>query len=160
MADRHRVLFLDVDGVLNSAAWFERLQRQDSPIVVVEPDHQLDPKAVAHLNRICSATGCTVVLSSSWRLAWTLRATEMWLRLAGYTGPLFAGATPNLGHRGQEITAYLAEHPADVYVCLDDDPDRDWHEGRWVVTKYTHGLTETEAQRVIDLLLEVPRAVV
>lgn len=49
-----RILFLDIDGVLNNSAQFTGI-------------NNLDDDNVAQLNRIIAATDCQIVISSDWR---------------------------------------------------------------------------------------------
>ena len=62
-------MFLDVDGVLNSASWTER--RGEFAVVVKTRAairrHAFDPEAVDRLNRLLELSGARIVLSSSWR---------------------------------------------------------------------------------------------
>jgi hypothetical protein len=82
------VLFLDIDGVLNSTAYWWR-EGQDVPMGQAGA---IDPAAVARLNRIIEATGAVVVLSSSWRRQ-GVRRVEAMLRTRGFAWSLLA-ATP------------------------------------------------------------------
>ena len=50
-----KLIFLDVDGVLNSAEWLETNQGE------------IDPAKVRLLKQMIDATGAKVVLSSTWR---------------------------------------------------------------------------------------------
>lgn len=147
-----RVLFLDIDGVLNSEAWFAR-QRGRGLTIISNRAELLDPAAVAQLNRVVEATGCKVVLSSSWRLHQRLLEVQDWLQQAGFIGQLH-DRTPSTGHRGEEIGAWLGRSPCDRYAIVDDEPDLTWHEGRWVPTTYSEGLTAALADRLIALLRE------
>jgi hypothetical protein len=145
------ILFLDIDGVLNSEAFFAR-QRGRGITIISTRQELIDPAAVAHLNRIVDTTGCHVVLSSSWRLH-NLGDVIEWLRERGFRGTLF-GATPRTpATRGGQIQAWLNswDHRA-VYAALDDEPDLATHEGRWVVTNYAEGLTAERADEAIRLL--------
>ncbi len=150
------ILFLDIDGVLNSEAYFAR-QRARRITIISTRQELIDPSAVVHLNRIVEATKCHVVLSSSWRLH-NLGDVIEWLRERGFHGTLF-GATPRAPvTRGGQIQAWLDswDHRA-VYVALDDEPDLDTHPGRWVVTSYAEGLTAERADEAIRLLKEPRR---
>ena len=51
--------FLDIDGVLNSRVFYDR--------VGLIPQPWLDPEAVARLDRLCRAADASIVLSSAWR---------------------------------------------------------------------------------------------
>ena len=68
-----RILFLDIDGVLNGKDWaVENIGRGNegwSPYV-------FDPRTVRQLNRILEITGAEIVISSSWRHAWTLEQLQ------------------------------------------------------------------------------------
>jgi len=147
------VLFLDIDGVLNSEAWFAR-QRGRGLSIISNRAEMIDPGAVVQLNRVVGATGARVVLSSSWRLHAELSQVQGWLEQAGFRGQL-AGATPRLGGgRGREVSRWLdAQAPRpEVYALVDDEPEPETHPGRWVATRYAAGLTATEADQLIALL--------
>ena len=135
------VLFLDVDGVLN---------------VVSEQDTR---EAVAQLHRVVEATGCDIVLSSSWRLGFGgLSAAEDAIRRRlGYEGGRpFLGQTPDLKGqpRGLEIAAWLADqsNPPRCWAVVDDDDDMDFVRHRFVQTNPRVGLDDVAATRLIDLL--------
>lgn len=146
-----RILFTDIDGVLNSERYFAEKRGRGITLISSKPE-MIDPTAVVHLNRIVRETGCLVVLSSSWRLH-NLGDVIEWLRERGFEGTLF-GATPRTpATRGGQIQAWLDSWDTrSVYVALDDEPDLDTHPGRWVVTSYAAGLTEQEADQAIALL--------
>lgn len=99
-----RVLFLDVDGVLNRLSTIAALGCTG-----------LEPDCLRLLRRILDATDARVVLSSTWREDADLRAI-----VAAELGSRLIGDTPVLATlRGQEILAWLADH--DVARC-DEDP--------------------------------------
>lgn len=56
-----KIIFLDIDGVLNSSNFFERQYERGLR------EHQLDQHAVLRLKMILHKTNAEVVLSSSWR---------------------------------------------------------------------------------------------
>lgn len=148
------VLFLDLDGVLNSGAYFDN-KAGVGVVVFAEQGGLIDPGAVVHLNRICKQTGCIVVLSSSWRETTPLDRIERWLRAAGFAGSL-AGKTATIGHgdrRHLEIEHWLDVNGAwgRPHVAIDDDPGP---RGKvtWVVTNYAEGLNTEKADEAIRLL--------
>lgn len=108
-----KVLFLDIDGVLNNSSTFERYRG----VIGVEPDK------VDILRRIVRDTGIQLVLSSSWRIDADWRATmkEVGIDIE------FLDATPynrGLTSRGTEVKQWLADHPGvERFACLDDDTD-------------------------------------
>lgn len=102
-----RVLFADIDGVFNSEDFFAR-QRGRGLTIISDRAELIDPAAVAHLNRIVEATGCLVVLSSSWRLerGALLNVTD-WLRRAGFVGTLFDLTPRAPATRGESMASVL-----------------------------------------------------
>ena len=143
-----KVLFLDIDGVLNSENWFAyRIYCVKSNMVnilmnFVDTDDRnikhkltmLDDRAIANLNRIIEETGCKVVLSSSWRSSNELENifTQDLLKLKGFKYE-FYDVTPRLWfndfsiRRGEEINLWLdkesEKHNIESFVILDDDSD-------------------------------------
>lgn len=112
-----RAVFLDVDGVLNSQAWYDAKRARGERLHGAE----IDPWAVGCLRRILDATGAQVVLSSTWR-----GSAELEARLIECGVPLNGHRTPALPsrNRGREIAAWLRRHPeVTEYVILDDDDD-------------------------------------
>ena len=66
-----KVLFLDIDGVLNTK-WWEHKKPKD------QFGSAFDPMACANLAKIVKETGAVIVISSSWK-CWGLDALkEMW----------------------------------------------------------------------------------
>lgn len=146
------VLFLDIDGVLNSRAFFDG--KSSDLLWFGDSLDMLDPEAIERLNRIVEATDCDVVLSSSWRLnPGGYIKVQHQLAAQGFRGRLI-DQTPysSSGVRGEEIAAWLWDHGAGrAYACLDDDPE-DNHPGRWVATTFAEGLTDAHVEQVIRVL--------
>ena len=143
-----KVLFLDIDGVLNSENWFAyRIYCVKNNMVnilmnFVDTDDRnikhkltmLDDRAIANLNRIIEETGCKVVLSSSWRSSIESENifTQNLLKLKGFKYE-FYDVTPRLWfsdfsiRRGEEINFWLdkesEKHEIESFVILDDDSD-------------------------------------
>lgn len=141
------VLFLDVDGVLNSATFFA----ENPPMPVTS----VDPKAVRRIQRVVEATGALVVLSSSWRKQPELVDV---LRTAGV--PIH-DLTPTLTDRMaaparcDEILAWLDEHSeVTQYAIIDDDPDAEVG-GHFVRTYWRLGMYGKHERALIALLSPV-----
>ena len=83
-----KVIFLDVDGVLNSEQWMK--ERRDKyamdDIANQYPFYEFSPTLVANLNKITAATGAKIVVSSTWRLGRTLEQLQEILKSVGVTG--------------------------------------------------------------------------
>jgi hypothetical protein len=118
------ILFLDIDGVLNSAAWFSAVTDVTGG-EAVWPDESFDPENVDALNRITDETGAKIVISSRRRLTNGSDELVDYLRTAGVTGPI-VGTTPyNEGAaRGMTIFRWVAEnrYVTAPMVILDDLP--------------------------------------
>lgn len=63
----HKLLFLDVDGVLNSSAYFQSKEYKRCRVLTRYNTKQYDLKKLDLLKEIVKKTNCTVVMSSSWR---------------------------------------------------------------------------------------------
>ena len=159
------VLFLDVDGVLNSGPWL-MLETQKSKDFHRRTDMDidamsLDPEAVARLQRIVDATGAKIVLSSSWRYMYQPKKFMELLRAHGFVGDLI-GATPLSEEvpgrkcRGDEVAMWLKEYSflkIKKFVILDDDEKFGDLEHRLVRTSFECGLTDSNVESVISLFV-------
>lgn len=92
-----KVIFLDIDGVLNSQDWY--IYRRDNiemdSIQAQYPFYEFDPRAVERLNRIIAATDAKIVVSSSWRSGETVESLQALLDRVGVKGEV-VGLTPHL----------------------------------------------------------------
>lgn len=177
-----KVVFLDVDGVLNSTAHLLSLKEmapatseEEGTIFKVSPYlvrgypkdvllhdiRSVDSKAVALLNNLLERSGAKVVISSSWRHLLPLPAMQGILEHHGFKGeplgmtPLQVTPPPGCPEalRGHEIQAWLTEHPEiDRFVILDDDTDMVHLEDRLVRTEFAVGLTAEDVERALVLL--------
>lgn len=165
-----KVLFLDIDGVLNSHMWIQNggkfgrgpKHRSGEPATVGELGWH--PTAVNELRRIVTETGCHIVISSSWR-GYGDRAIETWQSMFacyGWPDAPVIGETPDLPCwngtvyiakiRGDEVKAWLDTNPhVTQYACVDDDGD--FHADQNLVqTDITFGLTRIEGNELIKRL--------
>lgn len=110
-----KVIFLDVDGVLNSDEYFNSIK--DKKINTIE--NQIDINKVKLLKQAVNTTGAKLVLSSSWRH--TKNANNLKALLLNYG--MIVDSTPFLNNeRGKEIKKWLEEHKnVEDYVILDDE---------------------------------------
>jgi len=143
------ILFLDVDGVLNSHGSFVRNG---------EPVWRVDADKVALLNEVVRRTGCHVVVSSTWRKGpedgpdgcrEILRARGVRVRF-----PRDWRTDGSLdGIRGGEIADWLRRNGSPPYAIVDDDSDMlPEQQARFVQTNFEEGLTRAHADRLIALL--------
>ena len=136
-----RVIFLDIDGVL-------------APIVRWDRYGDVNPACVEVLNEIVRRGGAEVVISSTWRHGKSVAELQEMLQAQGFTGSVLdatpAGAPGTV--RGDEIAAWLAEHPVAGYVIIDDHVDMGELGSRLVQTHPAHGLQPADASRALALL--------
>jgi CheY-like chemotaxis protein len=145
-----KVLFLDVDGVLNSGDWYRSARPQPSGIEIALLD--LDPAAVARLLTVLELTGAEVVLSSTWRLV------PQYITMLRESGIPVDGMTPRMdgAARCREIAEWLGAHPeVQTYAIIDDDADA-WASGseKFVRTTWEHGMLDTHAAQLVKILGE------
>lgn len=146
-----KIVFLDVDGVLNcnrTAVAFGGIPSGMKPGSV----SRLDPVALGLIRRICAAADAKVVLSSTWRKC------RPWQEYAIEFGLPIIGATPRWserGHeRGHEIADWLADHvECTHYAIVDDDSDMLPHQMPQLVhTNGFDGFTWANAERLAQIL--------
>ena len=158
-----KVLFLDIDGVLNCMC---PTPMQDNDwIDLDEWRYGFNPDLVARLRHVIANTDCKIVISSSWRhhidyapyqpgrnwrdvLAEKLRRTR---------DEIIVGETPSdsKGQRGREIAEWLKAHEVETFCVVDDEvvdilPYID--NANVVKTDMTIGLTIEDARRIINVL--------
>ena len=151
-----KVIFLDVDGVMISEESFLLTMALGGRMVI------FSRKAMKALRMIVKETGAVVVLTSSWRPMpgyGPTRSYEQFCSALQRNGTPLYDRTPWLEDRdhdrSDEICAWLAEHPTEGFVLIDDNdrfanhPELKEH---WVRIDPAHGLTRTEARRAIELL--------
>lgn len=161
-----RVLFLDIDGVLNSTDYWQSSVCYESGSLA----DQLDPRAVENLQRIVDKTMCSIVITSTWKCLYPLDHIKFALQGNGLRSDIL-GATPDLQDytiskdadiysRADEIELWLKEAEmggiyVDRYVIIDDSRIEYDEESRFgdyfVRINYQHGLTRQIADRIVRL---------
>lgn len=140
-----KILFLDIDGVCNSAEYAKSKRNPKKGGLL-----GIDPLAANRVKKIIEATGCHVVLSSTWRLD-----TNSRVQVANEVCA-FIDVTPYMprGIRGAEINAWLDKNPqVQRYAILDDDKDMLPDQlPNFFDTTFEHGLTPAITLEVIHHL--------
>lgn len=150
-----KVIFLDIDGVLNHQKHYEWLIETDEPTPMQRtyPYTEFNPESCRLLNEIIWETGAKIVVSSSWRLDGEARLNALF-KFFGL--PKIYDITPCLNTtRGIEIGAWLAAHPEITnYVILDDDEDMNAEQMPFFIktNPYEDGLNEDVKERAIQIL--------
>lgn len=110
-----RVVFLDIDGVLNRIGFVPADDVPDGLAGWIEPE------LGARLTALVRDTGAVVVMSSSWREDHTLAELRAELALAGVDVPLIDLTPVRFGEpRWTEIAAWCGVHRPDHFVIIDD----------------------------------------
>lgn len=149
-----KVIFLDIDGVLN--------------VHMQEPHDQygaiFHPQFVENLKTVIDKTGAKIVISSSWRHDGLDKMQAMW-KDRNLPGEVI-DITPYFNHysiRGLEIDKWNQEYKPENYVIIDDNSDMlPFQKGNFVCTfkNMTHtdyedlgyGLTKECADKAIMIL--------
>ncbi len=110
-----KVIFLDVDGVLNSDEYFDKIRNLDIQGI----EREIDIEKIKLLKKAIDETGAKVVLCSSWR--YTTNAQHLKELLSNYG--IYVDTTPFLENkRGLEIKQWLSDNEnVEDFVILDDE---------------------------------------
>lgn len=153
-----KILFLDVDGVLNNphTRWGDQCG--------------IDDEMLKYLKFIVVRTGCKIVLSTTWRLSEDAKTVLLHtLKVRGDMNPddLVIGQTPSLkrqgGHRTHEIAEYLRANAYrfnvvswcaidDLSLHKYDDFSRHFMNGHFVRTDKMLGMTPENMMQCISTL--------
>lgn len=143
-----KVIFLDMDGVLNCST----TKKVEGKV------WEIDPKIVAKFNKVFDVCkDVEVVLSSSWRYAVKKGYIDInqLMKEVGYTGPDIVEMTPDgEDERGLEIQEWLDCHPeVEKFVILDDNDDMLHLLPKLIATGfYDFGLKDEHVERIIQAL--------
>lgn len=151
-----KLLFLDIDGVLNSKNSF------------LEKRGQVDSQCVSFLNKITDETDAKIVISSSWRFIYDFETLKDILKVKNNISGRIIGITPILDEyfsgenpipRGIEIEEFLKKirtsQDIESYVILDDMFEILYTQKK----NFFHindevGLTEKDANKIIKFFKE------
>ena len=155
-----KIIFLDIDGVLNSDTW----DKTDTFKNGIYPFKHFDPKAVSLFNKIISETNASVVLSSTWRLKYNIEEMRNIFAKVGIKCNLI-DFTPDLKInnnyvvRGNEILKWCKDNKDIIgcrftdytdFVIIDDNSDMLlWQSKYFFQTDRLCGLSPTITQNII-----------
>lgn len=132
-----KVIFLDVDGVINSNFWLESHQKEISDGTLI------DKEKIELVAKIVNKTGAVLVMHSGWRFWFDntmqpIRKSKMFSKV-----------------KASEIFLWLKQNPnIDKWIVLDDiDLHNDELTIRQIRTNAKIGLTEKDADKAIEMLL-------
>ena len=175
-----KIVFLGIDGVLNSEAWFDKCFTQLVSDYICDSD--IDPDAINRLIKFLDDTNAKIVLSSSWRrlnvqrtiLEFSTSNHELLKKLIQY----IIGVTPRFHKcrkRGNEIKYWIDMLSTDYndlvkrgyllenveisknyrYVIVDYDSDM-LRVQNFVQTDFQIGLTDEDVNEM-KAFLEMPK---
>ena len=151
-----KVIFLDIDGVLNTESY-----REDPKVDYFE--ELISEVHMSWLEHLVKETDAKIVLSSTWREYWDCGDIQS-DRFGEYINNLFEkyglkifDKTPELKDRDREINEWLKLHHEQIenYVILDDF-DFEWSESNakyLVKTEDDVGFDEKAAEKAIRILI-------
>ena len=169
-----RILFLDIDGVLNTMEYSRSLIASGKKDTDID-GAIFDPRSIEWLGYIIDETHAKIVFSTSWRLDGSQYMKDLWMRrrLPGE----IAGITPHIdriyfydidnkiqytrhafGIRGMEIYEWLRMNTNEclkpyTYAILDDENDfLLFQAGHVVLTNPNTGITKEVADKIIQIL--------
>ena len=157
-----KVIFLDIDGVLNYTQWYVS-DRNPGNLNGEEGD--IDPMCADRINHICEETGAKIVLSSDWRISWPYCIDR--IEKGGINHGLIIDKTPehmwvehctgdflDWSSRGSEIDDWLSQHTeCDRYVILDDRKDfTEEQQPNFIHVNSMHGIDDTDVVFAIQIL--------
>lgn len=162
-----KVIFLDIDGVLNSNEFFasnhddvvafykeHEFDWNDINVCIKRQMMDIDFDKLKILKSVIDETHAKVVIISSWKKMRIYpyiidKLNEQGIPIIGYT-------IDNGSNRGSGIKKYLLEHKVDEYVILDDDIFDDYDDeimDKLVKTCfYNGGLQEEHKEELIKKL--------
>lgn len=162
-----KIIFLDIDGVLNSNRYFESEEYiaasgnlSDAQVMLIKHELHLDPEAIKLINELVDTSGAEVVISSTWKIKYDVDELN---KMLGDRGATFkaVGRTPQVQHRfsehvprGKEIQAYLdslTEKP-DTFVIIDDRDDMNQLFKYLVKTGWQNGFMRHHLDKALKIL--------
>ena len=125
------IIFLDIDGVLATNIQFSmnraKFWKKNPNMEELDVPYPWDKGAVDVFNDILEATGAEIVLSSDWKLYFSLKNLNEIFEFngvskspIGVTSDLFIASGNLEMTRAAEIGEYIKEHNIENYVVIDD----------------------------------------
>ena len=172
----YKLIFLDIDGVMNSEKSFKDLYK----VSKIPEVKKLIPHlrcfcsdifgydAVYYIDKLCKETGARIVISSTWRLGYTVKQLGRIFLYNGTNSDFVIGKTGrrhfingSVSFRDEEILTYIEENYTKEeykklrYVVIDDDTyDLKRVESYLVNTDNKVGFTKKDYQKAYDILMK------
>ena len=156
-----KIIFLDIDGVLNNVESHRLPHTMNRKWML-----RIDERNLPPLQWLLEKSGAQIVMSSSLRGGYDPEQwTQCWREL-GVPSATVCGITPRLEEeqnglslgvpRGREIGRWVNNHSLffdiESFVILDDSDDMERLSSRLVLTDYRVGLTMADAEKALRTL--------
>lgn len=162
-----KIIFLDIDGVLNSNLWNKNHQRE------IRDGTLIDEDKVKLLNRIITRTEASIVLHSGWRFWFNKdiqplkKESQKLVEIFDRNQIIISDMTPDFSTdeirkskrfslvKAKEILAFLHDHPeVKKWIVIDDlCLHNDEIEKHLLKTNQIIGLTQLDVDLAIEMLL-------
>ncbi len=152
------IVFLDIDGVLNSYGWWARRTTMEFPY------REFDPACLSRLSDLVEYVDADIVISSSWRKPETPEESkdeliDLFADVCRYwainscISQRIIDTTPKLDTgRGMEIRHYLSAQPRPRRYVILDDQDDFLPDQPLVQTDSRIGLSLSDSLKVLEIL--------
>lgn len=142
-----KIIFLDIDGVLNSITSSITNEKTYSP-------EGLSKDAIGLLKFVIEHTNAKIVISSTWRSFGSAEWFKGLFEGHGWYLPPIIDITRRSKSgeiRGDQINAWLSINNVENYICIDDDSDF-YDYQNLVQTEVANGFQLYDALKCIDIL--------
>lgn len=147
-----KIIFLDIDGVLNSRQWILQIKERFD-----DPKNQMDLKLVKRFNHITESTKANIVISSTWRYSFRdqLKKLQECMVSYGISGNII-GMTDCSGYgncRSDEIEEWLNNNSGiERFIIIDDNTLGGKMDQFLIKTDWEDGLQDHHVDQIIKLL--------
>lgn len=153
----NNVIFLDIDGVLNSPEYIRDIKRKVSNYEFYKDPFysSIDPKKIELLNKLLEKKDIKIVISSSWRRK-GLRAINKSLRKKGLKKDIEYTTSLREMDRGLQILEFINLYEINNYAVVDDDISTiiDYiPENRIVKIEGSKGIVEEDLEKIQSLMI-------
>jgi hypothetical protein len=114
------IIFLDIDGVIRTHESDLKWSNELNQPIPSTFKRFFSKDAIGNLNYLVTLTGSKVVITSTWRLYYTLTELQNLFRERGFIGQII-DITTIKNTRGEEIVEWLNEHKVSNFVVIDDN---------------------------------------
>ena len=114
------IIFLDIDGVMRTHNSDLNWSRELNQPVPNSFKRLFSKEAIENLNYLVNLTGSKVVITSTWRMYYTLTELKNLFRERGFIGHI-VDVTNTGDTRGEEIVQWLNEHKITNFAVIDDN---------------------------------------